>query len=334
MNEKARYGLLSTAQIGLNAHLPASRQSVNSEIVSVSSRSVAKAEAAAKKYNIERWYGSYEEQLADPDMDAVINCLPNGMHCEWTIKAAESGKHILCEKPLGVSAEECRRMIDAAKAHQVVLVEAFTHRWNPHLIKARQWVSEGVIGKVQTLESALCFHIEEPATNVRFSESLAGGALWDAGCYAVYASRFVMALEPVEVVGMSHDSGGWGVDTSFSGILKFRNGAMSQISANMEQPYRCFLNIDGTLGRIEIPGMFDDSGPVIIKHGNGREGRREEITATPAPYRFVVQFDEFSECVLTGKKPVYPAEDGLRNTAVLEALYQSARTGSAVKLIL
>ena len=177
MKKKVRYGLLSTAQIGLNAHLPASRQSLNSEIVSVSSRSEAKAEAAAKKHNIERWYGSYEEQLTDTDIDAVVNCLPNGMHCEWTIKAAESGKHILCEKPLAVSAEECQRMIDAARANHVVLVEAFTHRWNPHLIKARQWVSEGVIGKVQTLESALCFCIEEPASNVRFSESLSGGCL-------------------------------------------------------------------------------------------------------------------------------------------------------------
>ena len=109
MKKKIRYGLLSTAQIGLNAHLPASRQSKNSEIVSVSSRSLAKAESVAKKHNIERWYGSYEEQLADPVMDAVVNCLPNGMHCEWTIKAAESGKHILCEKPLAVSVEEVGR---------------------------------------------------------------------------------------------------------------------------------------------------------------------------------------------------------------------------------
>ena len=327
-----RYGLLSTAQIGLNAHLPASYDSKNSEIVSVSSRTAAKAEAAAKKHNIDRWYGSYEEQLADPNMDAVVNSLPNGMHAEWTIKAAEAGKHILCEKPLAVSAEECQRMIDAANANNVVLVEAFTHRWNPHMRMARKLIAEGAIGDIQTIDSALCFNIAEPDGNVRFSQELAGGALWDAGCYAVYATRFVMSSEPVQVSGMSHDSGDWGIDTTFSGSMKFANGAIGNITTNMEQPFRCYITIDGSKGRIEIPGMFDDSGPIIVKSGDGRNGEKTEIISTPAPYRFVVQFDEFSECVLTGKEPEYPAEDGLRNTAVVEALYKSANSGSAVNL--
>ena len=329
-----RYGLLSTAQIGLNAHLPASYDSKNSAIVSISSRTADKAEAAAKKHGIDRWYGSYEEQLADPGIDAIVNSLPNGMHCEWTIKAAEAGKHILCEKPLAVTAEECQRMIDAANANNVVLVEAFTHRWNPHMRKARQIIAEGAIGDVQTIDAALCFNIAEPECNVRFSQELAGGALWDAGCYAVYATRFVMSAEPVQVVGMSHDSGNWGIDTTFSGTMKFGNGAIGNITTNMEQPFRCFITIDGSKGRIEIPGMFDDSGPIIIKTGDGRNGEHTEIIATPAPYRFVVQFDEFSECVLTGKKPEYPAEDGLRNTAVVEALYKSAETGQPVDLSL
>ena len=327
-----RYGLLSTAQIGLNAHLPASYDSKNSEITSVSSRTAARAEEVAKERNIPRWFGSYEEQLADPDTDAIINSLPNGMHAEWTIKAAEAGKHILCEKPLAVSAEECQRMIDAANANNVVLVEAFTHRWNPHMRMARKLVAEGAIGDIQTIDSALCFNIAEPDGNVRFSQELAGGALWDAGCYAVYATRFVMSAEPVQVRGMSHDSGNWGIDTTFSGSMKFANGAIGNITTNMEQPFRCFITIDGSKGRIEIPGMFDDSGPIIIKRGDGRNGENTEIISTPAPYRFVVQFDEFSECVLTGKKPEFPAEDGLRNTAVVEALYRAADSGSPVDL--
>lgn len=326
------YGLLSTAQIGLNAHLPASYDSKNSEITSVSSRTAARAEEVAKERNIPRWFGSYEEQLADPDTDAIINSLPNGMHAEWTIKAAEAGKHILCEKPLAVSAEECQRMIDAANANNVVLVEAFTHRWNPHMRMARKLVAEGAIGDIQTIDSALCFNIAEPYGNVRFSQELAGGALWDAGCYAVYATRFVMSAEPVQVRGMSHDSGNWGIDTTFSGSMKFANGAIGNITTNMEQPFRCFITIDGSKGRIEIPGMFDDSGPIIIKRGDGRNGENTEIISTPAPYRFVVQFDEFSECVLTGKKPEFPAEDGLRNTAVVEALYRAADSGSPVDL--
>jgi predicted dehydrogenase len=223
-------------------------------------------------------------------------------------------------------------MIDAANANNVVLVEAFTHRWNPHMRMARKLIAEGAIGDIQTIDSALCFNIAEPDGNVRFSQELAGGALWDAGCYAVYATRFVMSAEPVQVRGMSHDSGDWGIDTTFSGSMKFANGAIGNITTNMEQPFRCYITIDGSKGRIEIPGMFDDSGPIIVKSGDGRNGEKTEIISTPAPYRFVVQFDEFSECVLTGKKPAYPAEDGLRNTAVVEALYKSANSGSAVNL--
>ncbi|MDA1280604.1 MAG: Gfo/Idh/MocA family oxidoreductase [Chloroflexi bacterium] len=327
-----RYGLISTAQIGLNAHLRASRESKNSEIVSISSRGTAKAQAAAKEHGIERWYGSYEEQLADPEIDAVINSLPNSMHCEWTIKAAEAGKHILCEKPLAVSAEECQRMIDAVNANNVVLVEAFTHRWNPQMIKARQLVADGAIGKVQTIDAALCFNVAKPEGNVRFSQSLAGGSMWDAGCYTVYATRFVMSAEPVRVLGASHDSGNWGVDTTFSGILEFGNGAIGHVTSNMQQPFRCTISIDGSEGRIEVPQMFEEGAPVVVKKGNGRDGREPEVITTPAPNRFTVQLDEFSECVLTGKKPEYPAEDGLRNTAVVEALYKSAAAGQAIAL--
>jgi predicted dehydrogenase len=329
-----RYGLLSTAQIGLNAHLPASRESETSEIVSISSRTVEKAKQTAQRHNIDRWYGSYAEQLIDPDIDAIINALPNSMHCEWTVRAAEAGKHVLCEKPLAVSAAECQWMIDAANANNVVLVEAFTHRWNPHMRKARQLVAEGAIGKIQTVDSALCFNVIEPDGNIRFSEALAGGALWDAGSYAVYAIRFVMSQEPTQVIGFSHDSGNWGVDTTFSGTMKFNNGAIGNITTNMHQPFRCFITIHGSAGQIEIPNMFDDSGPIVIKRGDGRTTRDEQVIAAPAPNRFVVQLDEFTQCVLTGEKPEFPAEDGLNNTAVLEALYESANSGASVSLAL
>ena len=319
-----RYGLLSTAQIGINAHLPALRKSENSEVVSISSRGSAKAKAAAEEHDIDRWYGSYEEQLADPEMDAVINSLPNGMHCEWTIKAAAAGKHILCEKPLAVTAAECRRMIDAAEANGVLLVEAFTHRWSGHLRLARQRIAEGAIGKVATLDSCLCFTIAEPEGNVRFSPELVGGGMWDAGCYAVYACRYVLDAEPVTVHAVSHDSGGWGVDTTFCGMMQFADGAIANCTASMEQPRRCTLSVDGSTGRIELPDMFDDEGPVLICYSDERE---DEEVATPSPGRFVVQLNEFSECVLTGKSPEFPAADGLRNTAALEALYRAAESG-------
>jgi len=332
--ELVNYGLLSTAKIGLNAHLPASLESGNSQIVSISSRSESKAAETARKYHIDRWYGSYEEQLADPDIDAIINVLPNSMHCEWTIKAVEAGKHVLCEKPLGVSANECRRMIDAAQGNNLVLVEGFTHRWNPHLREARRLVTTGAIGRIATIDASFSFRAADPESNIRYSSELGGGALWDAGSYAVYAARFVMSAEPVRVRGSSYDSGGWGVDTTFAGIMEFENGAIASVMTSMEQAFRCQIAIDGSKGRIEVPRMFDDSGPIIIKMGDGRTGQNDQVTARSAPYRFVPQLNEFSECVLTGKSPQFAPEDGLRNTAVIEALYTSAESGQAVDLLL
>jgi len=317
-----RYGIISTAQIALNRLIPAAHESVKSEVVAISSRGEAKARKAAEEHNIPKWYGSYDELINDPDVDAVINPLPNSMHCEWTIKAAEAGKHILCEKPLAVTVDEARRMIDAANANSVVLVEAFTHRWNPHLRKARKLIAEGAIGHVTNLASALTFFVAQPQGNVRFSPELAGGSLLDAGCYAVYACRFVLGEEPRRAAGFAYDGGGYGVDTTFTGLLEFPSGAVAHVGSSMEQPRRCYLTAIGSEGRIEIPNMFDDSGPIVIKVGDD-----ERVEATPAPDRFLVQMDEFTECVLTGKAPEFPAEDGLRNTAALVALLSAAREG-------
>ena len=325
--KKVRYGIISTAQIALNRHVPAARESANSEIVAISSRGPDKARQAAEKHGIARWYGSYEELLKDREIDAVINPLPNSMHCEWTVKAAEAGKHILCEKPLSVTVDEGRRMIAAARANNVLLVEAFTHRWSPHLRTARRLVAEGAIGHVTNAASALTFPVAKPQGNVRFSKELAGGSLMDAGCYAVYAVRFVLGKEPVRAAGFAYDSGNWGVDTTFTGMLEFPGGAVAIVGSSMEQPRRCDLVAIGTGGRIEIPDLFNDSGPVIIKTGD-----KERTEAVPAPNRFRVQLDEFSECVLTGKKPEFPAEDGLRNMAAIVALLSAAKTHTQVKV--
>ena len=220
-DDVVRYGVISTAQVVFNYHVPAARESANSEIVAISSRSESRAKAAAEQHGIPTWYGSTDELLADAGVDAVINALPISMHCEWTIKAAEAGKHILCEKPMAVTTDEARRMIDAAKANNVVLVEAFTHRWNPDLQMARRLIREGAIGHPTSLHSALTARVAEPKGDNRFSPELAGGSLMDMGCYAVYACRFVLDAEPVRATAFAYDSGSYGVDTTFNGLLKF-----------------------------------------------------------------------------------------------------------------
>jgi predicted dehydrogenase len=325
------YGLISTAEIGLNAHIPAGKKSMNSEIISISSRNASKAESTAKQYGIQKWFPSYQEQITDPDIDAVINVLPNSLHCEWSIKAAESGKHILCEKPLGLSIKECQRMIDAANINNVLLVEAFTHRWNPHLRKARELISKGTIGTIVTIDASLNFPAK-PKNNIRFSNSLGGGALWDVGCYVVYAARYVLAAEPIRVHGVSHDSGNWGVDTTFCGLMQFESGAIANITGSMEELFLCHISINGSNGRIEIPNMFDDSGPIIITTVDCYDCKTEQTITVPAPDRFMVQLDEFSDCILADKHPEFPAYDGLKNTAILQALYKSAHSGQAVDI--
>jgi len=231
-----RYGVISTAQIALGSHIPAARESANSEIVAISSRDEMKARDAAVRHGIPTWYGTYDELLADTGLDAVINALPNSMHCEWTIKAAEAGKHIRCEKPLEVTTEEARRMIDAANANNVLLVEAFTHRWNPHLRTARKVIAEGETGHVVSLFSALSFSATEPTGNIRFSPELVGGSLMDAGCYAVYACRFVLDEDPVRAAAFTYDSGVYGIDTTFNGMLQLPSGAVAHVSSSMEEP--------------------------------------------------------------------------------------------------
>lgn len=322
-----RYGLISTAQIALTKHLPAARGSKNSEIVSISSRGESKARAAADQHGIPSWYGSYEELLADPDLDAVINPLPNSMHCEWTIKAAEAGKHVLCEKPLSVTVDEARRMIDSAKSNDVVLVEAFTHRWNPHMRTARRLIAEGAIGYVTGMDSSLTVSVTEPEGPTRYSKELAGGTLMDGGCYAVYACRFALGAEPIRAAGMAYDSGGYGVETTFTGLLEFPGGAIARVSSSFEQTRRIELTVFGSEGRISIPNMFDDSGPIIVTQGEERR-----VEATPAPDRFRVQLEEFSDCVLTGKAPEFPAEDGMRNMAAIVALLSAARARRVVEV--
>ena len=331
MKNIIKYGLLSTAQIGLNAHLPASIESENSEIISISSRGIEKAKIAAEKYDIKKFFGSYQEQINDPEVDAIINSLPNSMHCDWTIKCAEAGKHILCEKPLATTTDECRKMIDAASANNVILVEAFTHRWNHHLKTAKKIIKNGDLGSVVTTDSSLCF-TTNPENNIRFNPSLSGGALWDAGCYAVYATRFVLSEEPIYAKGESFDINNYGVDTTFKGIMEFESGVLSSITTSMNQPFRCHMNIDLTNGRIEIPNMFDDSGPIIIKKGVSDDNIKEKILKVESKYRFVEQFNEFSNCIINGVNPTYPPEDGLRNTAAIQALYKSSRDKKKVKV--
>ncbi len=325
MADKVRYGLISTARIGFTAHVPGAATSENSEIVAVSSRSLASAEVAAKEHGIPLAFGSYQEMIDSDEIDAVINTLPNSMHHEWSIKAAEAGKHVLCEKPLSATMAEAREMKAAAEANNVVLVEAFTPRWNKQMRTVRKLIADGEIGDVIRLEAGLSFFVDDPA-NIRLSKELAGGSMMDAGCYAVYAVRYAMSAEPTHAMAFDRKSNGIPVDTTMNGFLQFPNGGVGYVWSSTEGPRQRVFKAIGTKGTIELGDAFGELDPVTVTRGDS-EPEVMEMTSTN---RFQVQLDEFSECVLTGKAPEFPADDALRNMAAVLAIYESAETGDKV----
>ena len=325
MPETVRYGLISTARIGFSAHVPAAEASHNSEIVAVSSRDLETAEASAKEHGIPLAFGSYQEMIESDEIDAVINTLPNSMHHEWSIKAAEAGKHNLCEKPLSATMAEAREMKAAAEANNVLLVEAFTPRWTKQMRTVRRLVAEGAIGEMISVESRLSFKVANP-NDIRFSKALAGGSLMDVGCYSVYAVRYAMSAEPVRAIAFDRKRNGVEVDTAMSGLLQFANGAVGHVWCSIEAPQQRVFRAIGTNGTISVNGAFYETAPVTV----ARLGEEPQVLEMSSTNRFEVQLNEFSECVLTGKEPEFPPDDALCNMASILALYESAESGSAV----
>lgn len=325
MPEMVRYGLISTAEIGFYAHVPAARTSPNSELVAVSSRNLATAEAAAKKHDIPLAFGSYQEMIESDEIDAVINTLPNAMHHEWTIRAAEAGKHVICEKPFSVTMAEAREMVAAAEANNVVLIEGFTPRWNKQMRTVRRLIADGDIGEVIHLEVGLSFTMDDDREG-RPGDPRGEGSLMGFGCYGVYALRYAMGVEPVLAMGLERKRPGVRFDTTANGLLQFPNGAVGHLFCCLEGPQKGLLEVFGTNGKIALDGVFTETPPVIVVRGEAEP----EVMEMTSPDRFQVQLDEFSECILTSKQPEFPAEDALRNMASILALYESIDTGRAV----
>jgi predicted dehydrogenase len=320
------YGVLSTAAIARNQHIPASKEAGNSRIIAISSREKTTAEKYARELEIPKAYGSYEELLADQEVQAVINPLPNSLHCEWTIRAAEAGKHILCEKPLAPTPEECQRMIDSADANGVLLFEGFTQQFNPLMATVHQLLADGSIGEVKFMKSELTYTLPDWETDVRGSRELAGGALFDAGCYAVNNMRTLMGAEPVQVEAFQRVHERNGVEATFLGLMRFPGDRLAYIATGMEQPFRCHLEVVGTKGWLATPNFF--SATELTVSVGGETVAREFAQVN----RFALQMEHFADCVLTGKPLRTPPEDGKGNAAALVALKKAADTGQVVSL--
>ncbi|MFO1352730.1 MAG: Gfo/Idh/MocA family oxidoreductase [Gammaproteobacteria bacterium] len=322
---KIRWGILSTAKIGVAKVIPAMQRSAYCEIAAIASRDLAAAQATARQLGIANAYGGYEALLADPAIDAIYNPLPNHLHVPWSIKALEAGKHVLCEKPIALSAAEGERLADAARRHpHLKIMEAFMYRHHPQWRKARELVNAGAIGELRAIQAVFAYYNADPA-NIRNQAAIGGGGLMDIGCYPISLARFLFDAEPLRVAGILDLDPVFNTDRITSAILEFARGTATFTCATQLTPYQR-VNIFGTRGRIEIEIPFNapPDKPTRIWHEHG--GGIEEITF-PICDQYTLQGDVFSQAILEDKTVPTPIEDAVANMRVIEAVVASARRG-------
>ena len=323
-DRKLRWGVLSTANIGRAAVNPAIQASSNGELAAVGSRSPESAAAFAKAHGIPRSHGSYEALLDDPEIDALYIPLPNSLHREWTLKAVEKKKHVLCEKPLAVTAADCREMHAAAEANGVKLMEAFMYRFHPRTVMALSLAQSGTIGELRAIRSVFTFRLTKPE-NIRLNAALAGGSLMDVGCYCVNLSRSVAGREPVEAQAFA-TFGPSGVDVQLAGSLRFENGVVAQVESALTIERRQSYEIAGSEATLVAENAFvpgTDAAVVVERRGKEPE-LCHEIAGADQYLRMV---EHFADCALHDRPLRYTALEAAHNMAAIEALYASARTG-------
>lgn len=329
--KKIRWGILSTASIARQRFVPAILKSEKSEIVAVASRKIENARLFSKEFSIARAYGSYEELLSDAEVDAVYIPLPNHMHGEWTIAAANAGKHVLCEKPMAVDETEALAMATRCRECGVLLMEGFMYRLNPRTLKMKDLIDGGMIGEVRNIVVENSFPLES-AGNSRMIPGKGAGSIMDVGCYCINAARYFMGSEPVVVTANQRLDIATGGDTSTSALLEFDNGWTALINSSFEMMYRNSIKIVGSEGLIQTNRLF--SPPTEGKIGFTIELRNGAVQEyeLDAVDQFLVETDWFVDCINNEASiPLDPFLDAVPNARVIDAIRESARTHQRVK---
>lgn len=322
-----RWGVLSVANIGMKRVIPAILSSPGQTLVAVASRNPERArELFASKPHL-RVYGDYESLLNDPDVEAIYNPLPNSLHAEWTIRALMAGKHVLCEKPMAVTAEQGATMIEAARSNNRLLMEAFMYRFHPQTIWALEQVNAGRIGTVKLVRSSFAFRIPLPEgqNDIRLQADLAGGSLMDVGCYPVNFCRAVFGHPPVAVAARVYAPAPGEVERSANAVLDFGDGRFGLIDSSFELSMRQVSEIIGEEGSVTIPVPFVTSGhetEVILN----LEGQtiHQRISAVD---QYRLEVEHFGACIRSGAQPAFSLDETIENLATIEAIYQSAGHG-------
>ena len=325
---KVRWGVLSTAKIGIEKVIPAMKQCELCEIVAIASSRIEKAQVAAGKLGIQKAYGSYEDLLNAPEIDAVYIPLPNHLHVSWSIKALEAGKHVLCEKPLAMTATEANKLLGTAEKYpKLKIMEAFMYRHHPQWQRARQMIDEGKIGDFRTIQSFFSYYNADTA-DIRNIAEVGGGGLMDIGCYCISLSRFIFGAEPGRVCGIIEFDPQFKTDRLSSGILDFGRGTSTFTCATQLAPFQR-VNIFGTDGRIEIeiPINAPPNRPCKIAYQHGNES--DEISFDICD-QYKIQGDLFSKAILHDSEVPTPLDDAVANMKVIDALIKSAENGTWV----
>lgn len=328
MGAKLRWGILGSARI-IRKTIPALQESANGEVTGIASRSQEKSREIADKFGIPEAFGSYEALLASPLIDAVYVPLPNALHLEWILKSLDAGKHVLCEKPLAMSADECEQIARKAEETGLKVLEGFMYRFHPRFEKLQELLESGAVGILTFAHVVHTFAVAD-GDNIRWHTELGGGALFDTGGYCVNAARMVTGQEPnhVSAYGNYRDSPDGGrVDTSMAGMLRFPDGATVLFDTGVNLERRNSLEVTGTAGRLYLHNPFGllEEDSVIEEHHFGHDVIRHEV---PGQNHFVRMFEHFADSVLNGTPLRYDLQDAAYNARVLEALDRTAREHS------
>jgi len=322
--DRLRWGLLSTARINRRL-IPAIRSAGRAELFAVASRDLQRAQVYAAEWDIPRAHCSYEALLDDPDVDVVYVPLPNALHAEWTIRATQAGKHVLCEKPLTTSVAECTQIIAAAEAAGAVVMEAIMYLHHPLMHKVRQMVQEGTLGQITLARGSFSFFLDRPG-DARWDPTLGGGSLWDLGIYPVSFIRWI-AGEPEEVLGWQ-TLARQGVDETFVGLLRCADGVLGVFDCGFRQQFRNNAEVAGTEGTLIIERPYGPCPEKVII----RRGDTEQTFALPEVDAYRCEVEALTAAVLDGAALPVPLTNSRSNVATLVALYQSAQTGVAQQI--
>lgn len=323
-----RWGILSTANIAVHKVIPAMQRSDRCHVVAIASRDAGRARAAADALGIPQAYGSYDALLADPEIDAIYNPLPNHLHVPWSIRAAESGKHVLCEKPIALTGAEARELLAVRDRAGVQIAEAFMVRTHPQWTAVRELIAEERIGELRLIAGHFSYDRRDP-NDIRSRVDWGGGALLDIGCYPITLARWLFDAEPTDVVAQIERDPDLEIDRLASALLRFPSGQATFSCAGQLVPHQR-MQIFGTKARIEVEIPFNAPGDrptrIVIDDGRGLHGEGAETIELPAADQYTLQADRFVDAVRgVGPVPV-SIEDAIANMTVIDALFRSGET--------